>query len=258
MALTDDWEASWRFNNNWLDSSGNGINGAAIGATFSSITKKLGSHSSEYDGIDDAGNFGDVLNNVFAGINKKFSFATWIYLNNLDNVQFFFNKYGATGHSENQRQFYTRVLTDGSVELVVFFNLGTSPFRYRIYTTPASTISAIGFHLIRVTYDGSIDTNDGEDRVTIKVDNVDKAISFTAVGALGAIQAGTARLSTGGYIGSSGTTVIGEVDGFMDQTDIWSRILTSQDDTDIWNGGAGIELASPTVAPSMLSLLGVG
>ena len=242
MALTDNWEASWRFNNDWTDSSGNGINGSAIGATFSSSTKKLGSHSSVYDGIDDAGNFGNVLNSVFAGADKKFSFSTWVYLNNLDTVQFHFTKYGASGHGENQRQFYARILTNGSAELVVFFNLGISPFRFRIYTTPAGTITAAGFNLIRITYDGSIDTNDGNDRVTIKVNNVDKALSFTSAGALGEIQVGTARLSTGGYIGSSGSTVIGEVDGFIDQTDIWSRILTTADDNAIWNGGAGLEI----------------
>ena len=257
MALTDNWEASWRFNNNWLDSSGNGINGSAIGATFSSSTKKLGSHSSEYDGTDDAGNFGNVLNGVFAGADKKFSFSTWVYLNNLDANQFYFTKMGDSSHSEDQRQFYNWIATDGSVVFRPHFGLGASS-AYRQYTTPAATISASGWHLIRVTYDGSIDTNNGDDRVTIKVDNVDKAITFVASGVLGEIQSGTARLATGGYIGSSGSAVFGEVSGFIDQGDIWSRILTSQDDTDIWNGGAGIELAFPSIAPSMLSLLGVG
>lgn len=242
MALTDNWEASWRFNNDWTDSSGNGINGSAIGATFSSSTKKLGSHSSSYDGIDDAGNFGDVLNSVIAGADKKWSFSFWVYLNNLDDNHGVFSKYGDSSHSEDQRQVFCYITTTGVIVFRTYFDLGLGNV-HREYTTPASTISAAGFHLIRVNYDGSIDTNDGLDRITIKADNVNKAIGMTGNGALGDIPSGTARLATGGLIGSSGSTVVLPMDGFIDQGEVWSKILTSQDDTDLWNGGAGIEIA---------------
>lgn len=240
MALTDNWEASWRYNNDFSDSSGNGITGSAIGTTFSSSIKKLGSHAAEHDGVNDAVNYGNVLNSVFAGADKKFSFSFWLYMNNLDIAQQYFNKYGDSSHGEDQRQFFVYVGTDGKIHFRVYFDLlgNTS----REYVTPASTITAGSFHLIRMTYDGSIDTNDGLDRCTIKVNNINKALSMSSSGALVAIPSGTARLATGGAIGSSGSTVIDDLDGFIDQGDIWSRILTSQDDTDMWNGGAGIEI----------------
>lgn len=240
MALTDNWEASWRYNNNGDDSSNNGITGIPIGATYSSSTKKLGSHAAAFDGADDAFNYGNVLNNVFAGADKKFSYSFWVYLNNLDNNQFFFNKMGDSSHSEDQRQFYSWIATDGSVVFRPHFGLGIGS-AFRQYSSPASTIAAGSFHLVRITYDGSIDTNNGLDRVTMKVNNVAKTVGMSASGLLGDIQSGTARLSTGGYIGSSGSTVFGEVDGFIDQGDIWSRTLTSADDDEIWNEGVGLQ-----------------
>jgi hypothetical protein len=240
MAINDNLEFAPNFNNDWTDASGNGLDGSAIGATFSSGTKKLGSHSSAYDGTDDAGNFLNVLNSVFAGADKKFSFAFWLYFNNLTANQRYFAKLGDTTQGENQRQFHAWVQTDGAIALRIHFDLLGNASRK--YETPASVISAGGWQLVRITYDGSIDTNDGLDRVTMKVDDVDKTVSMTPTGALGDIPSGTARVSTGGYIGSSGSVVSGDMDGFIDTGGVWSRILTSDDDDDLWNGGAGIEL----------------
>jgi hypothetical protein len=234
-------ESAWNFNNNWLDASGNDIDGSAIGATFSSSIKKLGSHSSAYDGLDDAANFGNNLNSVFAGADKKFAIVSWIYVDNLDANQVVLSKYGDSVQSEDQRQFFVMIRTDGSVLFRVHFTLTNVAFRS--YITPVSTITSLGWHLIRINYDGSIDTNDGDDRVTIKVNNLDKALTHSPrAGSLGAIPTGTARLATGGYIGSSGTTVGVPLDGNIDTTGIYSGLLTETDDNYIWNSGSGREL----------------
>ena len=182
------------------------------------------------------------MDNIFEGADKKFSFSFWTYFSNLTANQIFFSKLGFGPHSEDQRQFFVIALTDGTLRFRTYFDLlGTSE---RTYNSPISTLTTGAWQLVRVTYDGSLDTNDGADRVTMRVDDVNKAISMTGAGALGDMPSGIARLATGGAIGSSGSIVSNEMTGFIDQGDIWSKRLTSQDDTDLWNGGAGVEVGA--------------
>jgi len=58
----------------------------------------------------------------------------------------------------------------------------------------------------------------------------------------------------------SGGTPEGFFDGMIDEVGVWSRLLTSDEVTTLYNAGAGLSypFSSGTVATHFLSLLGAG
>ena len=65
----------WHMNNNWNDSSGNGNNGTASGATFTS-SAVLGSYAGNFDGVDDRVYLSSGAN---ANITGDITIEAWVY-----------------------------------------------------------------------------------------------------------------------------------------------------------------------------------
>ena len=80
-----------------------------------------------------------------------------------------------------------------------------------------------------------------------------------------AISGGTNTTSVKAALGTrdgGGASAVNNINGVMDQTGVWSRVLSSTERTDFYNGGSGLSYAdltpSPPAAPSGLIVEAVG
>lgn len=144
-----------------------------------------------FNGTDNLMYAGDNLNNVFAGADKKFSITASI-----------------TGYSTSVTQNILVKYANLSDQRQLIFDMiqGKPGFLYQNLLGPIHRIVRAdlsigsGPHVITINYDGSIDTNDGLDRVSIRVDGNSVAVSLTNTsGALFDIPASSAQLTTAGF-----------------------------------------------------------
>ncbi len=191
-----------------------------------------------YDGTDTHINFGDELDDVFAGVDKKFTISVWAKYNTLStSVQgILIDKVGASAHipSENQRQFSFLVRDPGGIygsfelEFMGYFTLACcgGGSNARLYRTVGANIQTGDTHEFTISYDGSID---GPDRFGLYVDGIKYPVTQTfSFGSWSDIQNSAARLSLGGSIGSVSTTnVVSPLDGEIYNVKIYNRNLSS-------------------------------
>ena len=212
----------------WTDLKGSNNGTLTNGPTFN--TGNGG--SIVFDGANDYTNLGNILNDVFAGVDKKFSIMSWVNYNSLDlNGNSILNKIGDSNFNENQRQFSFQVRNPsnsyGSYELEFFtyFNLTVS--NYRGYRTVDADIQTGRFYHFCVSYDGSIDSSD---RYGLFVDGVKYSVTSTYTqGSWGDLQAGNARLAIGASIGQSSSSPISLSDARIGNTLIYNRALTADE-----------------------------
>ena len=215
--------------NTWTDLSGNGNNGTLVGPSYT--TDNQG--ALVFDGVDDYVNFGNIFNDVFAGVDKKFTIIAFVKYNNLvENGNVILSKLGASNFSENQRQISFSVRNPsnayGSMELEFFtyFDLGVSS--YTGYRTVNANIQTNQYYNFVISYDGSYDS---AERFGLYVNSVKYAVTptFTA-GSWGDIQPGNARMSVGATIGEKVTnTPFGVLNGNIPLVQIYNRALTPEE-----------------------------
>ena len=218
----------------WTDISRSRFNGALTnGPTFNSSN----GGSIVFDGTNDYATLGNILNDVIAGNTPKYTFSVWIKFNALaNNINYvLFNKVGDTTFSETQRQlgYVVRNLTASSYngfqfESIQYNTLDTSTFRL-IRTVGTGLTTNVIYNLVG-TFDSSIDTNDGLDRVNLYINSVvqSKIISFTAGTLSNTFAAGTARLAVGAQIGTNpGNTPQGPFNGSMYNIQFYNRVLSA-------------------------------
>jgi len=214
------------------DSSGNNHNGTKHGATWTD--GKFG-NALNFDGNDYV-DLGDILDDVFAGADKKFSFSLWIKPSAQMTNNCIIVKLADSNCSENQRQFVFRLLTDSKPEFIYYCGLSTFNYRGILGSTPITDLNK-WYHLI-VTYDGSIDTNNGLDRVKIYVDGQAESTTLDYSGGnLGDIQNGTAHFGFGKYLNSSGSPCGSGAyfNGIMDEIFVFDKVLTAEEVSDLYN-----------------------
>ena len=228
----------WSGEGNANDSVG-ATNGTFMGGA-TTATGRVG-QAFEFDGVDDAVRFGDVLESTFVGDNKKFSVSFWTKLDSLRSLLFVGKVGDSVAGPENQRQFYVSMLPDGAVDFLWYGALNGSSYR-GVETTTKLTTGA--WYHIAVTYDGAIDTNNGLDRATIYFNGVAQAKSLAYVnGSLGDIQDGTANLAIGAEVATN-LNAAGFLDGQIDEVAIYDRLLS------------GTEVASLASADSVTQTAG--
>ena len=217
----------------WFDLSGRGNNGTLTnGPTFNSAN----GGSIVFDGTNDHINMGNILNNVFAGTNVKYTISVWVKFDvlNIDTNYAMFSKIGDGNLGENQRQFnfLVRNLTAYSyngfqIELFQFFTLDGA--NYMSLKTSNFNVLTNTLYNITATYDASINTNAGLNRVKIYVNgnslSVNSAFSLGTL--LNTFEAGTARVAIGSVIGANPiNTPRSPIDGNVYNTLIYNRILS--------------------------------
>ncbi|MBX9853551.1 MAG: LamG domain-containing protein [Cytophagaceae bacterium] len=219
------------------NANGTGFNGTVSNATL--VPDRFGNANSAYDfnGSTSFLDYGNVMNDVFAGNGKKFSFSVWIKPDAVMSNGIIIGKSADGGCSEDQRQFYFRILNN---KVNFSYSPGSIGIGYGRYISGNTDITNLSkwYHIVMM-YDGSVNTNDGLDRVKIYVDNVQETLALGApsTGTLGDIQVGAAHLGIGNYLTTTGAycqTITG-FNGKIDDVRIYNRALTTSEIAEIYN-----------------------
>jgi hypothetical protein len=180
--------------NNVEDVNGNEVT-VAVSNTFT---------TGEYTRLNGSSNylkFGDILDSLFTANDAFFKLRVTTRNIPLSGSRLLWNKYST---SDNQRSFYW--YTIGSD---VYFSWA------RILTGASRTIKwtgvlGSGVQALELEYNGAIDTNDGLDRVTLKIGGVtqgSKTLEFT-VNVLGDIVNSTAQLAFAAGVSNAGDVTL--------------------------------------------------
>jgi len=234
--------AYYPFNGNADDESGNGYDGTVHGAALS--TDRDGNTDSAYsfDGEHDYVTSGDVLDNVFAGPDKKFAITAWIRPNELfsnyhpDDYQdagTIVAKYADSNLGENQREmiFFDR---DGKLYFM-WSELNVSGYRL---VEGSTTLNPGTWYSVALVYDGSLDTNDGLDRVKFYVNGVRETESLKAKhnNLLLDIPDGAVPLAIGASVNTAETTSVYDFNGLIDEVRIYNYVLSGDEIQEIYDG----------------------
>lgn len=170
--------------NNVEDVSGNEVT-VAVSSTFTTTDYTL------FNGSTNRLVLGDILDSLFAANDTNFWLECTIKNHSMSGGRVLFGKSYAGG---NERSFYWYF--NGGDVYFAFFRTLTSGNSRLIKWTGAIDGSE---QVLVLKYDGSIDTNDGLDRLTLLVDGVTAGSKTmdTAVGTLGNIANASAQLGIG-------------------------------------------------------------
>jgi len=115
-----------------------------------------------FDGVDDYINAGNILSDLFTAENAQFSFSVWInYADVSANIKIF----GKYDHVNEKRQFVA-AMKNGRIKFGYCPSLAWNPY---CLSTTKDSISTGEWTLLSVTYDGSIETQTGIERLQIFV-----------------------------------------------------------------------------------------
>lgn len=228
MALTDGVVGSWSFNNSTDDASGNGHTLVVSGAIFDATTKKLGSHSGFYDGVDDRMQPDDSGDEIKDLDSSDLTIRLWVNPDsgNVGNGTLF-----AFG-TNNGCYMLSFNGTERDIEVIKPGIGGRA--------THTAVLADDTWARVVATY--HIATND----IDIWVANskeTDTAFNKTF---LNGNPPGFGRRGSNNPF-----------KGFIDEATIWNRILSDGEVTEDWNGGTGTEIFGAAPTSGML-LLGAG
>lgn len=227
--------------NTWNDLTSNNYDGAILnGATYT--TDNGGGVL--FDGLDDTVDLSTILDGVLAGISPTYTIQAWIKFDTLaDDVPYaWFTKYG----SGNNRQLLimARNITSASyggirLEHIPYSSPGLSsslPHTRLVRTSGPTTIESGKLYNLTITFDGSINTNNGLDRPTFYIDGVlqNKVLGGAFNALTNSFQATGMRVALNGFIGT-GTIPVFQFAGTTYQTLIYDRVLTQEEVTQNFN-----------------------
>ena len=220
-------QAYFPFDGNPNDITSNAYIGMNNNATLTS--DRFGNVNAAYDftGGDKYINYGNVMNQTFAGIGNTFTISLWIKPSTADmSNNIIMAKVSDSGCNENERQFVLRLFDNQNLSFTYYSEL-TNGNAGRVNTTSSLTDTNQWYHIV-VTYNGNVNSNDGQDRVNLYV-NCDQreTVLETASGILGNIQPGNAAMGVGNYLNISGTScqAFTAFEGIIDDIRIYNRLI---------------------------------
>lgn len=228
--------AKYYFNDGSLNDEMGNVNGVPYNTFFT--TDRFGNPEAAlgFDMIMQSNvSLGDNFDDLFALPDTSFSFAFWFKTTDTSNTNvLMISKYGNVNCWEDQRELFIRINASKRVEMVYYSELGFT--RYRCVEGDTEIEDTLWHHAV-VNYNGALDGNDGLDRVGIYVDNVAQVTSLIAgEGELGDIPDGSAHLSLGAPLGSSGNICsIRFLDGALDDMRFYDRLLDADDVDALFN-----------------------
>jgi hypothetical protein len=217
--------AVYQFEDNADDSSGNGNNGTASGVTY--VTGKFGKAAS-FDGTNDEITFSSGI--VPAGAS---SISFWYNANGNTGLQYIMGNGIATA-SKGVTVYFSEIST-GNHSFGALVAKGTSSLAG--HTTGTTVYSTSSWHHVVCTWDGTASSN---------------ALKVYANGSL--IAQGTSDTSSAS-IGTYNNFNIGGVDttnfaaGLVDQTRIYSKVLSSEEVTTLYVDETTSTASSTTIIP---------
>lgn len=150
-------------------------------------------------------NFGDVLDSVFAGEDKQFSISLWLNLTSATSLdKWLLGKYDRLNNKRSWFFYIGNTAKHFDYLVFAFAKGDASAIRYIRGSSAVNSTTTI-YHLL-LTYDGSIDTNNGLDRVQMYINgSKDTTSLFSPTGSLFDIPSTTGLLSIGAELKADGT-----------------------------------------------------
>ena len=137
----------WKGEGNASDSAGANHGALMSGATFA---VGIVGQAFSFDGVNDAVKFGDVLDDVFAGPDKRFTIDLWVKVNALSNALLVGKLGDSVEGPEDQRQFGFIVRPDGSLDFGWSGSLDIGGFpagRFRVIRANTKLTTGVWYHL---------------------------------------------------------------------------------------------------------------
>ncbi|MCW3102709.1 MAG: C-terminal target protein [Bacteroidetes bacterium] len=230
-------EAAYHFSGNANDMSGHGLNGTNNAAVLT--TDRFGNMNSAYDfstgGYIDCNN---VLNSTIAGAGKQITISFWVMPAMANNSNVILAKHADAGCGANDREFFIRCLNN-MINVEYYGTVTGTEGRFVCGSTLLNNFTH-WYHVV-VTYDGTLNTNNGLDRVKIYIDNAPETTTLTCRTQSGTfpfdIASGSAHFGIGNYLENSGTPCLTTTNykGKIDDIRIYSRVLSSTEVTQLFN-----------------------
>ena len=240
--------ASYPFSGNANDISGYFNNGTITNAILG--TDRFGNASSayEFDGTSAYIDFDDVLDNVFAGVGKNFSISLWMKPYSLMSNNIFFAKNADGGCSGNDRGILFRLLNN---EINFTYSSSLTSGNVVFISASAPITDTTHWYHVVLTYDGTINTGGGLDRVQIYIDNQLETTYFplSPTGSLASIQDGNAHMGMGNYLNTTGGSCNATTfyEGKIDDVRIYNRVINSAEVDALFNGGVDVGITENTI-----------
>lgn len=160
---------------------------------------------------------------LFAGADSRWSVSLWFNVDDTADLGRLIAKLGAT---TDEWEFH--ITASQKVAMPIFMSPDLSA--YRVARSDDGTVTSGQWHHLVMSYDGSVDTNDGGDRFTMHIDGVQQTVSMTSVGSLGDMQGTNANLALGAEVSPSGQLQgTRGLKGKIDQVRFYDRTLTTQE-----------------------------
>ena len=246
MALTDGLELAINFNSDVLDKSGNGRDGTVNGMTYDTTTPIIGSGTGVFDGINDSveidvtGDKSGILD-LTAG-----TLAIWTRFPNALTELIRIFSVGQPIASPGADEWY--ILYRGDIGNYLQLICRNNTILTTNATTPNNTINDNDKHLVIVRADGS-------NPLEVYVDNSSQTLSGTTSDNFFGSAVDAVHMYIAALVRDT-TFIDGRQD--LDAIAVWNRALTTDEMTEYWNGGAGIELPVVVAGRPTLMLRGVG
>lgn len=170
-----------------------------------------------------------IWNNTFSGPTAQFTLSCWVNFSVSKPNHILLVKTGDSSCNPdvNERQLYLTMDASNKIAFVYFGGLISTSVRI---VTGATVLNNNEWYHVGVTYDASINTNDGLDRVKIYVNGIQESTTLTySSGALPTIASGPAPLAFGMRFNGSNVACEdndNEFEGQMDEIRIWNSIRT--------------------------------
>lgn len=186
----------------------------------------------DFDGVTNSAlvNNNALWNNTFAGPDKQFTLSCWIRMDvDPTGSYHIIEKTGDNScvPNVNERQVHFLV-RQNLVSFVYYNNLSSTSIR----AIDGSTLlqQGVWYHIAAV-YDGTIDSNDGLDRVTIYVNGKAETTTMrNSQGTLNDIDSGPAPLAIASRWASGNVRCAGgEFNGQIDEVRIWNTLRTQNE-----------------------------
>lgn len=218
----------------WNDLTINGINGTLINNPQYS-SQNMGIFI--FNGANDCVRMGNILNNVLAGTNNRFTLCSWVYRTGTTTQGILIGKNADSNLSVNERQVQFSYRND-KFDLVITSKPDNTGWTRVVTTTPTFTLNK--WYYACCTYDGSINTNNGLDRVKIYVDgqNTPSSLTVSSGTLTNTIDGSNAQLSINAMVNSSGN-IFGSVNSRNNIVKIYNRVLSQQEITQNFNALRG-------------------
>ena len=211
-----------------LDHSVNSNNGENFGSIFSpdnpSPAVEFGRASRSFNGSSDYIDLGNVLDNVFTGTGKQWSFTAWVKADTL-NDRLIFSKWHNT---LTERAYFIRILSSGDLGINLSSD-GTTNNRWGKVTN-TSPINANTWHHVAVSYDQTATGN----YIRLWVDGVEDTnlTDYLQSGTFTSIYDGNATIQISGINGTNSQ----DFDGKIADVRIYDTDLTASQILDLYNG----------------------